>query len=436
MGKYTTKGKMQSILDNLATPDNKVILVDSNTGSDSNSGENTWSNALATLDAAFAKCTANNGDKILLAPGHSESYTTTGVKVTADVDGIEVISIGNGSDRATFSFGHVDATMTFSADNLIFKNVLFLTAVDSVVTFATISGNNCKLVACESKDVTDKEVITDFTVTGDDFEAIGHFKNGFITGDANDAVFSLNGVTNGTISGIFKTKVLTAVIEFVTAACTNINIEGTFLVSGTTDLSKNVVDTITGSVWSVKAFDIGAGSSFSGGSGQAVAVDDGGAISAAIAALNDLDSYGSKLGTKVTFAAADVLDNVQNALFTISGGKVLITSIVLEVSGAAVDASTGNTKLVYNPTVGTDTDMCAVADLNAAIVGTIMSITGTLTDALQFAAGGGLVGKQAVDLVLAEGTIDILSAADVGTGGALVSAEISYIPLDSGASIA
>jgi len=262
-------------------------FVDSGSGSSSNTGKS-WAQALATIDQAINKCTANQGDRIIVAEGHSESYTTTGAKATFDVAGIEVICLGQGSDRSTFSFGHTGATWTISAANVVIRNALFVTAVDSVVTFGTISGADCALIGCESRDVTDKEVVTDFTVTGDRFVALNHFKNGYVSGNANDCVFSLNGVDNALIQNcIFMTKVLTAVVEFVTAACSNVVVKNCeFYVSGTTDFSKTVVDTITGSTWEVNSgFDLGAGSKFSGGSGAALAGDDVSAVSTAVAAV-------------------------------------------------------------------------------------------------------------------------------------------------------
>jgi len=167
----------QAIIANQGT----TYYVDSGSGSDSNTGKS-WAKALATLDAAINKCTANQGDTILIAEGHTETYTTTGAKATFDVDGINVIGLGYGSDRPTFSFGHTGTTMTISGDNVTIQNLLFVTAVDQVVTFATISGDDCTLINCESRDVTDKEVVTDFTITGDRFRAFNHFKNGYTSG--------------------------------------------------------------------------------------------------------------------------------------------------------------------------------------------------------------------------------------------------------------
>ena len=93
-----------------------------------------------TLDYAIGAATANNGDIIYVMPGHTETYTTTGTKITFDQAGLTIICLGEGSDRPTFTFSHVDATMVMSAASVVFKNFLFVTGIDSVVTYMTVSG--------------------------------------------------------------------------------------------------------------------------------------------------------------------------------------------------------------------------------------------------------------------------------------------------------
>jgi hypothetical protein len=280
------KKGMEVPLVGLFEPGNQ-FFVDSGTGGDSKTGLS-WDNALATLDAAIGKCTANNGDIIWIAPGHSESWTTTGAKVVADVAGIRIIGLGEGASRPTFSFGHTGTTWTISATSVALANLLLVSAVDSITTYATISGDDCTLLDIETRDTTDIEVINDFTVTGDRLFVKNFFKNGYTGGNANARVFSLNGVVDALFDNCrFMTKVTTAVINFVTNYCYNIIVKNSdFLVTSTTDLSKNVVDTKGSGTWEVTGcFDLGAGTGFSGGSGGALAGDDVGAIIPAV------DSY-------------------------------------------------------------------------------------------------------------------------------------------------
>ena len=140
------------------------------------------------------------------------------------------------------------------------------------------------------------------------------------------------------------------------------------------------------------------------------------------------------LGKKVSRTAADVFDGSQTPLFTISGGRVCIKCLAGEVSVAAIDAGASNTSFVTNPTIGTDAAMCAVLDINADENGTVYAVTGNPASALQGGSGGG---ASCMDRcwIVPEGTIDLLSAADVGTGGALGAFDIWYIPIDPGATI-
>jgi hypothetical protein len=145
-------------------------------------------------------------------------------------------------------------------------------------------------------------------------------------------------------------------------------------------------------------------------------------------------STNSRLGKKVTRTAADIFNGTPTALFTVATGKVLVTAITIEVTTAAIDAGASATKLVTNPTVGTDADMCAALDINADEAGTIYSLTGEPATALTGGSGGGAPAMIA-PWVVAEGTIDLQTAADVGTGGALGYCELWYIPLDDGATV-
>jgi hypothetical protein len=401
-------GGPQNIVDFAKHPYDVYFIDSSNSNaSDAAGSGNSPDIPLASIDYLFSLATA--GKKVVgyVLPGHTETYSTTGTKMTADKAGVHIIGLGKGSNRPTITFGHVDATWVISAANITIENILFVTSIDSVVTYGTISGADFKMIDCEWRDTTDIEVITDWTVTGDRPQFINCNKNGYTGGNANVRCISLAGVDGALIKDCnFITKVTTAVIGFVTTACTNTIIDNCkFGVNGTTDYSKNVVDTIGGSTWLVtKGYDIGTGSKFSGGSG------------------NDTSNSYSPLGTKVIRAKADVLDSVQNAIFDVTG-DVLVTHIEGLIEDGAVDNETVNTKLIWNSTTYGDTDICANLDLDSAAVGTKLGITGTFTDALQSDANGALKLQDPITLK-GGGTIDILSGAD---GGGDNSATVSFI---------
>ena len=128
-------------------------------------------------------------------------------------------------------------------------------------------------------------------------------------------------------------------------------------------------------------------------------------------------------------AAASLPQSTQTAYFTVTG-RCIVTHIVGEVT-TIIQAQANDTKLVANPTVGADVDLCAVLDITGDAVGTIYTITGTLADAM-VATTSGAVTAQAAPVVVAAGTID-LSCAASNTGATKWT--VHYIPLDAGSSI-
>lgn len=137
------------------------------------------------------------------------------------------------------------------------------------------------------------------------------------------------------------------------------------------------------------------------------------------------------LGIRVNRATAALPQTTAAAIFTITGGRVLLTSIVGEVT-TAIQNQANNTKLTANPTTGTSVDMCAVLSTANDEVGCLYSITGTPADAM-IGTNAGLVPAMAKGLILPIGTIDLDCAAS-NTGS--VKWTLTYIPLDDGAAVA
>lgn len=136
----------------------------------------------------------------------------------------------------------------------------------------------------------------------------------------------------------------------------------------------------------------------------------------------------------VNRATAALPQTTDGALFTITGGRVLIVDLVGEVT-TLIQTQANNTKLKFNPTAtGADTDLCAVLDITADAVGTQYSITGTAATAMQ----SGLLCLTSAQLLarpllLSEGDIELDCAAS-NTGS--VSWTVTYRPFDTGATIA
>ena len=136
----------------------------------------------------------------------------------------------------------------------------------------------------------------------------------------------------------------------------------------------------------------------------------------------------TRLGIPVERATAALPQTTQSALFTVTGGRVLLTAIIGEVT-TVIQTQANNTKIVSNPTTGTDVDLCGVLSISADEVGTLYGITGTFSDAMVGANAGATVLPDR-PVVVPIGTID-LSTAATNTGS--VKWALFYLPIDDGA---
>jgi len=109
-----------------------IWFVKSTTGSDTANDGKSIDTPLATVDAAVGKCTANNGDKIVVLQGHAETVTSS--STTLDVAGIEIICLGEGQEMPVFTFSTAAATITVSANSVKWNGGSF------IANFADVAG--------------------------------------------------------------------------------------------------------------------------------------------------------------------------------------------------------------------------------------------------------------------------------------------------------
>ncbi len=142
------------------------LALDANNG---NAG-NSWESPLATLDYAVGLCTANQNDVILLAPGHSESKTTTGNIALLDVAGVHVIGMGIGNVIATFTLGHAGTTLSVTAPNCRIKGIKIASNVADCAIGLTMSAlaDGAIIEECVFTDgATAKELVIGINVVAD-----------------------------------------------------------------------------------------------------------------------------------------------------------------------------------------------------------------------------------------------------------------------------
>lgn len=112
------------------------FFVDSSTGAAGNDGKSP-SFPFATVAQAISASTADKGDVIILMPGHAEALTATSFALSKA--GIQVVGLGTGLKRPTFTAAVTGGTVTVSANNCAVKNCRFVANVDNATTAFTLT---------------------------------------------------------------------------------------------------------------------------------------------------------------------------------------------------------------------------------------------------------------------------------------------------------
>lgn len=135
-------------------------------------------------------------------------------------------------------------------------------------------------------------------------------------------------------------------------------------------------------------------------------------------------------GKSVDKATSALPQTASKNLFTVSGGRIILTQLIGEVT-AQIGAFANSTHIRHTPAGGAAADLCAAGtDVNNDAVGVYYGMTGVVTDAML--KGVGIVAGQTMPLILAAGTISVRCLGNDGGGGS-VKWTIKYIPLDEAA---
>lgn len=340
-----------------------VFFVNSVGGSDGNIGS--ADQPMATIAGALLKCTANHGDIIVPVAGHAETISAAG-GLNINVAGVVIWGLGEGAARPTLTFStSTAATVTITAANVQVNNIVGVCNIDQLVSAFVVSAADCTLNIEWHDGAANKEALRAIlTTAAADRLNVNLTYLGFTGGSHVVNAIRLVGVDNANINVDFYGILTTAVVEFVTTACTNIQVSGYFYVSGTTNFSKDVVDTVGGSTWSVVGYDGAAGLAIDGGSGKAVASGD----VSSITTQQETSVVSSNTGTMVNGAT----------IFTVAGGPIMITGLV-SICQTANDTTASTLQYATVSTLGSlaGTISGASATLASAVAGTVVTLIGT-----------------------------------------------------------
>lgn len=157
----------------------KVFWVASHGSTNDNKG--TFDRPFATIDAAFAACTANRGDIIMVKAGHDEDPTAS---IAHDVAGVAVVGLGWGTARPTVTFGAAGAEYAMSAAGGLLTGLRFdLGTVAATVTNAiNVTADGCVVIDNETVPHATSQFTNLLTCTDAQFlEVIGNRLRGLHT---------------------------------------------------------------------------------------------------------------------------------------------------------------------------------------------------------------------------------------------------------------
>lgn len=137
------------------------------------------------------------------------------------------------------------------------------------------------------------------------------------------------------------------------------------------------------------------------------------------------------LGPQVIRATGNIAQTGNLNLFTVSGGRIILTSLVGQVT-TVIQALTNGTKITSIPTAGSAVDLCGAVDVSGREVGGFMGLGGTSLAAGLQVTNSGATPLTIVSILVAPGNIAMNCAASA-TGQ--VQWTMTYYAYDSGATV-
>lgn len=133
-----------------------IYWVDSVNGATTNSGT-APTDALVTWDAAINKCTANQGDLIVLMENHAEAITAA-AGVDLDVAGVRTVGLGSGAQIPEIKLTTaVTADIDIDAADITIENVHFKSGYADINHCIDVNATGCTILNCKFTEDDDDE---------------------------------------------------------------------------------------------------------------------------------------------------------------------------------------------------------------------------------------------------------------------------------------
>jgi len=221
-----------------------VWFVDSVSGTDGAGYGRNPDQPFATLDYAVSHASVSTGDTIYLMPLHAENLTADSA-VDVDVSNLQIIGLGWGGCRPTFTATAIAGDFKLAASCGRLENILFLSGVDATTGLLEVSSADWLIYNCEFRDSVDQATDMLITVDGADRLKIIDCKFTMAAAAGANSAIALDGSDDCEIAGceIYGNFAVGA-IDLRTTASARVNIHDCKIwTANAADIA--IVDTIT-----------------------------------------------------------------------------------------------------------------------------------------------------------------------------------------------
>ena len=199
-----------------------------------------------TIDYAIGNCTASNGDRIFVAPGHAENVSTAAY-IDADAAGVRIIGQGVGRNRPVLTWTAAVGEIKVNAADVSFENLVFNMELTGGVFGGTTLYSTATDTVFKDCDFVIPSVDTVMVLTGGTRTQINNCRFYGSTGSGT-------GVTTAVIaigSGVYNVEIKdTSIIAYNTTQDTALIAASTSRVSGFTLQDSSIIQGNSGaSCW-------------------------------------------------------------------------------------------------------------------------------------------------------------------------------------------
>ncbi len=179
----------------------KKFYVSSDIGSDGGQPA-TKTTPRATLANALIDVVSGRGDRVILMQGHAETLTAA---LAIDEDAVEIISMGRGTQRATFTGTGTTDGFQCSGDGILLKNIIFKHTTANGTGMVDLSGTGNRVEGCRFEMGANALVGITVTDAADDTEIFGN--EFFVTANGPDVAIDLE-VVASTTAGASRIQII------------------------------------------------------------------------------------------------------------------------------------------------------------------------------------------------------------------------------------